>query len=299
MTLINWALLFLLATIWGCSFIFAKVAVAVIPPLLLVFFRVAIAGIVLHLVLRLKGQRFPWTRQAFGPFLMMGLLNNAIPFSLLFVGQTALSASLASILNASTPIFTFVIAAVWLKQETTHLHRVAGVLLGFAGVAALLSSSLAGLAHDPVWAQLACLGAALSYGFAASYARRLRHHTPLVAATGQLTGSSLLMLPVALVFIGAWSPLETPWTVWASLIGLSVVATAGAYLIYFRLLASAGATNASVVTMIVPAVAVIFGITLLGEALTLTQVGGLGLLLFGLLILDGRILRSFKASEPA
>ncbi|WP_153771942.1 DMT family transporter [Labrenzia sp. CE80] len=291
MTLANWFLLLLLGTIWGGSFLFAKVAVAEIPPLVLVFLRVLIAGLALHVVLRLRGLSFPLSPTLLASFLVMGLLNNAVPFSLLFWGQTEISAGLASILNATTPIFTFVIAAVLLQQETVQLHRAAGVVLGIAGVAMMLLPNLTGAGHDPLWAQLACLGAALSYGLAAAYARRFKDLPPVISATGQLTGSSLIMLPIAVLSSGSWTMTSVSFEVWANVLALGLVATAAAYLIYFRLLADAGATNASLVTLIVPATAILFGVIILGESLTGFQIGGLGLLLLGLLVLDGRILR--------
>lgn len=291
MTLANWFLLLLLGTIWGGSFLFAKVAVAEIPPLVLVFLRVLIAGLALHVVLRLRGISFPLSPTLLASFLVMGLLNNAVPFSLLFWGQTEISAGLASILNATTPIFTFVIAAVLLQQETVQFHRAAGVVLGIAGVAIMLLPNLTGAGHDPLWAQLACLGAALSYGLAAAYAKRFKDLPPVISATGQLTGSSLIMLPIAVLSSGSWTMTTVSFEVWANVLALGLVATAAAYLIYFRLLADAGATNASLVTLIVPATAILFGVIILGESLTGLQIGGLGLLLLGLLVLDGRILR--------
>jgi drug/metabolite transporter (DMT)-like permease len=293
MSLANWLLLLLLGAIWGGSFMFAKVAVAEIPPLVLVFLRVLIAGAALHIVLRLRGMAFPLAPKLLAAFLIMGLLNNAIPFSLIFWGQTEISAALASILNATTPIFTFMIAAVLLGQEAVSLHRIIGVLTGFAGVALMLAPTVSGTGQDPLWAQLACLGAALSYGLAAAFARRFKGLPPLVSATGQLTGSSLIMLPMAIWSAGDWSALETSAIVWINVLALGLLATAAAYLIYFKLLGDAGATNASLVTLIVPAAAIFFGITLLGENLELFQVGGLVLLLTGLLILDGRIIRAF------
>ncbi|MEJ8473029.1 DMT family transporter [Roseibium algae] len=294
MTLINWLLLVLLGTIWGGSFMFAKVAIAEIPPLMLVFLRVLIAGLALHVVLRARGLSFPRTPKLLAAFLIMGLLNNAVPFSLLFWGQTEISAALASILNATTPIFTFMIAAVLLGQETVKLHRISGVLVGFAGVSLMLIPTISGIGHDPLWAQAACLGAACSYGLAASFARRFSDLSPLISATGQLTGSSLIMLPLAIWSSAGWSPADVSVHVWLNVLALGLLATAAAYLIYFKLLSEAGATSASLVTLIVTAAAVLFGVTLLNESLTAYQLGGLAFLLLGLLILDGRILKHFS-----
>jgi len=296
MSLRNWIMLAVLGAIWGGSFLFAKVAVAEIPPFVLVFFRVAIACGVLLLMLGHRGLLGRLQPKYALPFLVMGLLNNAVPFSLLFLGQTVIGAGLASILNATTPVFTVIVASLLVKQETLQANRVAGVLLGVAGVAVMLSSSLSGLAEDPVWAQLCCLGAAVSYACAATFARRFRDLPPQVAATGQLIGSSVLMLPVALLSAGSWSLADPGLTAWLNVLALGVLATACAYLIYFRLLAEAGATNASLVTLLVPASALFFGWLILDENLSGLQLGGFAILLLGLIVLDGRLLRRRTAT---
>ncbi len=295
MSLRNWTLLVVLGLVWGGAFLFAKVAVAEIPPFVLVFLRVSIACGTLLAALWHQGLLTRLTSQLILPFLIMGLLNNAIPFSLLFLGQTAIGAGLASILNATTPIFTVAVASVLVKQETLQGNRVAGVVLGVIGVAVMLSSSLSGLASDPVWAQVCCLGAAVSYALAATYAKRFKSLPPQVSSTGQLMGSSLLMCPVALATGAGWSPADVSVTTWTNVLALGVLATAVAYLIYFRLLADAGATNASLVTLLVPASALFFGWLLLGESLSPAQLAGFGILLIGLIVLDGRVLRQVRS----
>lgn len=294
MTRRNWLELCLLSIIWGSTFVFAKVAVAEIPPLVLVFCRVAIAAAALHCVLRIRGLRFPTHSSILGSFLAMGLLNNAIPFSLIFWGQTALAASLASILNATTPIFTVLVAALLFRQEVLRPHRIAGVVLGFAGIVAMLSPGLAGLTEEPLWAEAACLGAAVSYAFAAAFARRFKDMPAMVAATGQLTGSSLLILPLALWQAAGWHPGEVSLVAWSNVAALGLLGTAFAYLLYFRLLSQAGATNASLVTLLIPLNTVIMGALFLGEALSPHQLAGLMLLLFGLTVLDGRWIAALR-----
>ncbi|POF28444.1 DMT family transporter [Roseibium marinum] len=298
MSLRNWILLSVLGVIWGGSFLFAKVAVAEIPPFVLVFFRVSIACAALLLYLWHQGLLARLELRLALPFLILGLLNNAIPFSLLFLGQTVIGAGLASILNATTPIFTVLVAGVLVKQETLQAHRIAGVVLGIAGVAVMLSGSLSGLATDPVWAQLCCLGAAISYACAATFARRFKSLPPQVSATGQLMGSSVIMLPVALLTSSGWALTDASPTVWLNVAALGLVATAIAYLIYFQLLADAGATNASLVTLLVPASALFLGWLILGEKLDTIQLGGFAILLAGLVVLDGRILQRL-GNKPA
>lgn len=304
----HWLLLLALSLIWGATFPIAKYSVATLPPLVLTFFRVFLAALTLHMVLRLRGIAFPLERRLLGAFLLMGLLNNAIPFSLIFWGQTVLPASLASILNATTPIFTVLVASLVFGQERLAGHRVAGIVIGFLGVAILLAAGLEvgvleGVAEAPPWAQLLCLGGALSYAFAASFAKRFRGMPVLVSAAGQLTGSSIIMAPLALAqavgVIGGGSirfEVAGPG-VWLAVAALGVVCTALAYLIYFRLLVEAGATNASLVTLLVPVSACLIGVVALGETLGLPQLAGMGLLLLGLVVLDGRVLRGARAGQ--
>ncbi len=295
MPLRNWIMLTVLGAIWGGSFLFAKVAVAEIPPFVLVFLRVSIACTVLLMILWHRGMLNRLEKKYAVPFLVMGLLNNAIPFSLLFLGQTEIGAGLASILNATTPVFTVIVASLLTKQETLQGNRIAGVVLGVAGVAIMLWSSLSGLASDPLWAQLCCLGAAISYACAATFARRFKTLPPQVTATGQLLGSTTLMLPVALLTAGSWTMADPSLTAWLNVLALGVLATALAYLIYFQILAEAGATNASLVTLLVPASALFFGWLILGENLGVLQLGGFAVLLAGLVVLDGRILKKRRA----
>ncbi|WP_349358206.1 DMT family transporter [Stappia sp.] len=304
MSLTNWALLITLSILWGGTFLLARIAVVEVPPLTLVFLRVALAALTLHAVLRVRGLRFPLEPRLLGAFAVMGLLNNAIPFSLIFWGQTVLTASLASILNATTPIFTVIVAAAIVAQEPLRGHRIAGIAVGFAGVVLLLLPGLRGLGVSPVWAQLLCLGGALSYAFAATFARRFRGVPVLVAAAGQLSASSLLVLPLAAWQAATWQ--GTGWAVadtgagvWLSVVALGTLCTALAYLIYFRLLVEAGATNASLVTLLIPVTASVLGALTLGESLTGPQLSGMAVLLVGLALLDGRILRWRRSSALA
>lgn len=299
MTWKNWLLLIALALVWGATFPFGKIALMEIPPFVLAFLRVLLAALVLHALLAMRGLVFPRDLSTLGAFLVMWLLNNAIPFLLILWGQTGISASLASILNATTPIFTVLVASVLFRQEILRAHRIAGIAVGFAGVALLLlpgleAGALASLSGEPVWGQVLCLGAALSYAFAAAFARRFRRIPIMVAATGQLTGSSLLLLPLALwqaiSVPGGWTPGMAGPATWASVVALGTACTALAYLIYFRLLGEAGATNASLVTLLIPVSAVLISASLLGEALSVLQMAGMAVLFLGLLLLDGRVL---------
>ena len=295
---LEWTLLIVLSILWGGSFLFGKVAVAEIPPLTLAFFRVLIAAMLLWIVVRATGMAMPRSLADWMPFFVLGFLNNVVPFSLILWGQQEIGAGLASILNATTPLFTVVVANAFLADERLTSGKVAGVLLGLVGVAVLVGlDTLQGLGSH-VWAQFACLGAALSYGFAVTYARRFRGMPTTAVATGQLTASSLILLPIILI-------VDTPWTlsmpsvnVWLSVLALGSVSTALAYILYFRIIKTAGATNAALVTLLVPVSAILLGVILLGERLAATDLVGMALIGLGLAAIDGRLVGLLRR-EPA
>jgi drug/metabolite transporter (DMT)-like permease len=292
----DWLLLILLSIVWGGSFFFAKIAVAELPPLTIVLARVTIAAAALHLLVIATGQRMPADVSLWRDFLLMGLLNNAIPFSLIFWGQKEIASGLASILNATTPLFTVLVAHVFTEDERATPAKLLGVALGIGGVALMIGLDLtAGLGSHFI-SELAVLAAALSYGFAGVFGRRFRGRPPLVVAAGQLTGSSALILPLALVVAPPWLGASPSLGVWSALIGLALLSTALAYVIFFRILARAGATNLLLVTFLIPVSALLLGIAFLGETLTLHQLGGMALIGCGLAAIDGRLLRMLRAA---
>ena len=287
----DWGLLLALSLLWGGSFLFVAVAVAEVPPLTLVALRVSIAGAAMLIVARLLGLPWPWMAAPAGAFLLLGLLNNAIPFTLLFYGQTRITAGLASILNATTPIFTVLVLHWLTTDERLTRPKAIGVGLGFAGVVVLVGpDALAGIGGD-VLAQVACLGATLSYGFALYVARRFKGVPPVAVAAGQLTASTLMMVPLALVVDQPWTlPVPSMPTIGAVL-ALALASTALAYAIYFRVAARAGGTNASLVTFLIPTSAIALGALVLGEGIAPLDMVGLGLILAGLVVIDGRMFR--------
>jgi drug/metabolite transporter (DMT)-like permease len=275
----EWLLLVSLSILWGGSFFFAKVALGELRPLTVVFIRVALAALALNVVAVVAGQGL-WQRGVPWPaFLVMGAINNALPFSLIFWGQTHITSGLASILNATTPLFTVVVAHFLTTDERLTGRRIAGVLAGLAGVAILVGPASVG---GSVWGQLACLGAALSYAFAGIYGRRFKSLgvAPLQAAAGQLTASATLILPIMLLLDPVWvSP--SPVT-WSALAGLALLSTALGYVIYFRILAVAGATNLLLVTFLLPATAILLGATVLGEQIKGRHLLGMAVISVGL-----------------
>ena len=290
----DWALLIALSVLWGGTFFFAEVALAEVRPLTLVFARVGIAAGALVLAVYASGQRMPRSMALWAAFLVMGALNNLIPFSLIFWGQTRITGGLAAILNATTPLFTVVLAHFMTTDERMTPNRLGGVLLGVAGVVVLIGPAVLHELGLQLLAQIAVLGAALSYALAGIFGRRFRDVPPLVSAAGQVSATTIMMLPVVLCLGAPWSvPLPGPWT-WAAILGLALLSTALAYLIYFRLLASAGATNLLLVTFLIPVSAIVLGASLLGERLEPRHFGGMALIGLGLAAIDGRALRLLR-----
>jgi drug/metabolite transporter (DMT)-like permease len=292
----DWLLLILLSIVWGGSFFFAKVAIAELPPLTIVLARVVIAAAALHLMVLAVGQRMPSDLPLWRDFLLMGLLNNAIPFSLIFWGQKEIASGLASILNATTPLFTVLVAHAFTADERATPAKLIGVGLGIAGVALMIGLDLISGFGSHLLSELAVLAAALSYAFAGVFGRRFRGRPPLVVAAGQLTGSSILILPLALLIDRPWLGDNPSLGVWAALIGLALLSTALAYVIFFRILARAGATNLLLVTFLIPVSALLLGVAFLAERVTAHQLLGMLLIGLGLAVIDGRAFRMLRAS---
>ena len=289
----EWVMLTALALIWGCSYFLNAIALRELPPLLLVWLRVAVAATALLALLPLLGLRLPRERRVWLALLGMGVFNNAVPFSLIVWGQQHIASGLAAILNATAPLFTVIAAHLLTRDERLSAGKVTGVVLGFIGVAIMIGvDALKGLGTD-VLAQLACLGAAFCYAMAAVFGRRFKRLgiDPHVAATGQVCASTLVLLPVVLVFAPPWALPVPSWQGVGAVLGLGVFATAIAYQLYFRILATAGATNIQLVTFLVPACAIVLGVVGLNEILLPRHILGLGLIACGLLAIDGRLAR--------
>ena len=295
----EWALLLLLAVLWGGSFFFGKVALAAVPPLTLVVLRTGTAALALLLYLAVRGQGLPVSLAVWRGFLVMGLLNNAIPFALINWGQTQIDSGLSAILNATTPLFTVLIAHLVTIDERLTRPRIAGVLLGLAGVVVMVGpSALRGLGLAGL-GKLAVVTAAASYACAGLYGRRLTGLNPVVAACGMLVAAALVMLPVALVVDtprGLAAARDAGWAIWGALAGLALLSTALAYIVYFRILATAGATNLLLVTFLIPVSALLLGGLVLGERPDWTAFAGMALIFLGLAAVDGRLLARRQAA---
>jgi drug/metabolite transporter (DMT)-like permease len=291
MTAREWLLLIALAILWGATYPFVAIAVREIPPLTLTFLRVALAAVTLHVVIRAMGIALPTDRASWTIFAGQALLNNVIPFSLINWGQQHIPSGIASVLIASTPFFTVIAAHYFTNDEKMTPGRILGVLLGMAGVATIIGPAALGKFGVDVLGELAVVGAAVSYTVAGLYGRRAgaRGLAPLATATGMLTVSTLIMLPLALTVDQPWA---LPWPsvpAWLCVIGIALPGTALAYIIFFRVLASAGSTNIMLVTFLLPVTAVLLGVTWLGERLEPRHFAGMALVALGLAAIDGRI----------
>jgi len=226
----------------------------------------------------------------------MGFLNNLVPFSLIVWGQTQIGSGLASILNATTPLFGVVVAHVLTRDEKMTGHRLAGVVLGFAGVVVMLGPAALRTVGSDIAAQLACLAAAFSYALAGVFGRRFRRMgvAPMATATGQVTASTAMLVPLALLVDRPWTLAMPGPATWGAILGIAALSTALAYVLYFRILATAGATNILLVTFLVPVSAIILGSLVLGEVLELQHLAGMALIGTGLAAIDGRLARIAK-----
>jgi drug/metabolite transporter (DMT)-like permease len=296
----DWAILLTLALIWGGAFFLIGVAVRDVPPLTYVWLRLTIAAIAMWVFVKVRGDKLALPRPVWGAILLLALLNNALPFTLFGWGQTHIASGLASILNATTPIWGVVVAHLLTRDERLTPRKLAGVLLGFAGVAAMIGPSLLTDLGTSAMAQLACVIASLSYALAAVWARRFKRIgvSPIAVTTAQLTAGAAMMLPLAMTVDQPWTQPLPPLGALGAIATLALLCTAFGYVLYFRLIDSAGATNALLVTLLVPPTAILLGGLFLGEQLAAQDFGGLALIALGLAAIDGRLLSLFRRASP-
>jgi drug/metabolite transporter (DMT)-like permease len=291
--LADWGLLLLLSVLWGGSYLFVGIAVRDVSPLVIVMARVVIAAAVLLPVHWLIIGPMPRNREAWLAIAGMSLLNNIIPFTFIVTGQTMISGGLASVINATTPLFGVAMLAA-AGREPLVLRKVAGILVGIAGVAVLKGGSLLGAGAQSVGILL-CLGAAMSYGAGSVWAKlTVKGTAPLSMATGQLLVSSAIMVVLAFAFDQPSQLLDASPASWAALLGLAVLATSLAYILFFRVLGRSGPANVLLVTMMIPVSAIALGVSVLGESLEAREVLGAAIILIALLIIDGRLLKYLR-----
>src|SRR5579883_1003703 len=293
MTRLEWAMLLALSVLWGGSFFFVGVAIKELPPFTIVLLRVGLAALALNAIVFALGLRMPRESAVWRAFLGMGLLNNVAPFCLIVWGQSHIQSGLAAILNATTPLATVILAHVLTKDEKISGGRLAGVLFGLAGVAIMIGpEALRGIGAGLV-AESAILLAAISYACAGIYGRRFARIgvAPLLTATGQVTVSTVVLAPLALIADRPWALAPPSPAAWGAVIAVATLSTALAYVLYFRILASAGATNLLLVTFLIPVSAIALGALVLGERLDPRHFLGMALIGAGLAAIDGRLLK--------
>lgn len=292
MTTKDWMLLIGLSLLWGGSFFFVEVALQGLPPLSVVWGRVSLGAVFLALALLITKGRFPQGRAAWTALIGMGFLNNVVPFTLFALAQGQISGAMAAILNATTPLFSLALLHTMTLDQKITAPKAAGLGLGFAGVVVMMG----GMAFDDVWASVACLAAAFSYGLANLWSARFRTLgvAPLTIAFGQVTCSTLMLLPIWLWVDQPMAMALPAPNVIGAVIGIAALSTAVAYLIFFRLLASAGAINLSLVTFLIPVSATLLGVVFLGTTLQAQHLAGFGLIAAGLAAIDGRIWRRIR-----
>lgn len=286
----EWAMLVLLSIFWGGAFFFVEIALRGFQPLALVFLRVTIAALILLLVAYIRGHRIPTSLKTWGAYFVMGALNNALPFSLIVWGQTRIDSGVASILNATTPIFTVLLAHFLTSDEHLTIRKFIGVLIGFCGVFLMMSPELQNGFSWRGLGLIAVLGAAISYSLAGIFGKRFKQEHPMVTSTGMLICSSIMMAPLAIFSGSLGASVLSPQAI-AAVLGIAAISTAMAYLLYFRILASAGATNVLLVTFLIPVSALLLGIGVLGEVIHVFEYAGMGGIFMGLIVIDGRVLK--------
>lgn len=285
----DWSLLILLSILWGGTYFFAGVAVKELPPLTVVLVRVFLAAALLLPIFWYFGHSLPRTFSGWLPFIGMGLLNNVLPFGFIFAGQTQITVGLSSIINAMTPLFTVMVMAVFLEERLT-INRIIGVLLGVTGVAALRGFD-GPISGNQTLGIILCMAGALSYGFSALWGRRFLTGVPVLkSATCQLMSSTLIIAVVVAAIDKPWTlPLPSVNAVY-SLLALGVFGTAVAYIVFFRILVRAGASNVMLVTLLIPVTALLLGNIFLDEVIRVQEIVGALIISAGLLFIDGRVI---------
>ena len=299
MSLTDIGMLVALSVLWGGSFFFVEVLIKYLPPLTIVTLRVGLAALTLWSLIIVLKLPIPKTRQYWGALTVVGLFNNALPFCLIVWGQTQISSGLASIFNAMTPFFTVIVAGIFLADERITRRKILGVIFGIIGAIILIGpEALRGL-NGPVFGQLAVIGASIFYALSSVYSRRFKGWglSPLIVVTGQVSMATLILLPIMLIVDKPWEQPFMPLVAIGAIMGLAIFSTVIAFILYFRLIASAGATNATLVTFLIPISAILLGVTFLGETFSGLQFIGMTLIGLGILVMDGRIYNLLRRSN--
>ena len=296
---LEWALMLVLSFLWGASFFFYKVLAGEMGPFTVVLGRMGISAIVMNLILVSRGERLPPLKR-WGPYFIMAALNNVLPFALFAYSERHITSGLASIINAMTPIFTVLVAHWWTHNEKLSANKIAGVVCGLAGVSILIGpSALGDIGGKNVLDELACLAATISYGFAGVYARRFSGQPLIRIVTMQMTAATIMAAPLAAFVEQPWMSPMPCLAAWSAVAGIAILSTVLAFLIYFHILAKAGATNISLVTFLIPISGVLLGVAFLGESVDVGAIAGMLVIGLGLAAIDGRPLQWLRRPSAA
>lgn len=299
---IEWTMLILISICWGSSFFFNRVAVGEFPVLSIVLGRIGIGAILIYLYARMRGMSLPRDPRAWRELAVLSVMQYSLPLILIVWGQKSIPSGLASILNATMPIWASIAAHLMTRDERFNARRVAGILLGIAGVVAMIGPQALSGPHDDLLAELASLLAAICFGVSAVYSRRLqKYQVPTaITATSSMMLGTLTILPLMLLIDRPWAwPASPGLAAWGSVIGLGVLAGALAFILFFDLIRRAGATNGALATILNPVTAILLGVLVLGEELAPRHYLGMALIALGFVILDGRVLRMLRGGAQA
>lgn len=296
MKLHYWALVIFLGALWGCSFFFNAVLIRELGPLWVSAGRVTIGALGCWAYFIATRRTLPRNPVVYGQLLVLGLMNYAIPFALFPFAEQSLASGLVGVINGLTPMTTVLVSQIWRGGEKATLNKIIGVLLGFAGAALLASPSMGGGTTE-VWAILACLLATFCYAFTLNYSRRLRTVDSAAVASSSLTGAALVMVPIAFFFEG--TPVITQGETWAALLAIGLLSSSLAFLLLWWLVPRVGATNVSLNTFITPISAILLGVLALHERFELVHVAGIIVIFFGLIFMDGRLVKRWMPQPKA
>lgn len=296
MSATDWSILGVLSILWGGSFFFLALALKGLPPFTIVLGRVGFAALLLYSYMRIVGQVLPTGRTVWASFFVVAFFANALPFAMFAYGQQSVSSGLASILNATTPLWGVLIAHFFTHDERATPGKVVGVLLGIAGVVVMTGSDALSGVGGSVVGQAACLVATLAYAIAGVYSKRFKPMgiTPLAVSTGQLTAAAILVFPLAVAFEHPWTLSVPPMSAIWGMAGLVILSTTFAYVLFFRLIEIAGASNTLLVTFLIPVTAILLSVFVLGETIDTKHFAGMALIASGLAAIDGRLFAKIR-----
>jgi drug/metabolite transporter (DMT)-like permease len=290
----EWLMMLACAFCWGSAYIFNKVAIAELPSLTITASRLLLAALLLQLLCRMRGIQLPWSGRAWAPFFVYTIFSNVAPFLFVLHGQKETAAGLAAVIGSSTPLFVILLAHVWTHDEKLRGRKIVGVLVGLVGVAVVIGSEA--LSFDgPMIAKGSLLVASMLYAIGAIFAKRLTRYEPMALAAMQMTAGFIVALPLALLIDLPWQlPMPSSMAMGA-IAGTAVIGSSLAAITYFHVLRRAGATNAMLVTLLVPITPIVLGALLFGERLQAREILGGLIVAAALVIIDGRFAAYLKS----